>query len=169
MTYAKLAPLVIKSGRFREDLYYRLNVVPMVLPPLRERRDDIPFLVDHFIERFNRQTQKSIQSISPETLEILIEYPYPGNVRQLENIIEHAFVKCQSHIIEKKHLPVELTSPQDDIVALALMAQNPLATLERELVQRVLAQCDGKPQLAAKRLGVSRTTLWRKLKATPSS
>ena len=159
----------IKSGRFREDLYYRLNVVPMVLPPLRERRDDIPLLIDHFIERFNRQTQKSIQSVSPETLEILIEYPYPGNVRQLENIIEHAFVKCQSHIIEKKHLPVELTSPQDDIVALALMAQNPLATLERELVQRVLAQCDGKPQLAAKRLGVSRTTLWRKLKATASS
>lgn len=154
----------IKEGKFREDLYYRLNIVPMVLPPLRERRDDIPMLIEHFIQKFNRHTNKSIRDVSPEALEILMEYSYPGNVRQLENIIEHAFVKCQGNLIEKRHLPLELTSPKDDIVTLALMADNPLATLEKELVKRVLEQCDGKIQLACKRLGISRITLWRKLK-----
>ena len=155
----------IESGDFREDLYYRLNIVPIQLPPLRERRDDIPLLIEHFIQKFNRHTQKFIQDISPEALNILMEYPYPGNVRQLENIIEHAFVKCPGERIEKEHLPTELIAPKDDIVTLVLMDENPLAALERELIQRVLEQCDGKPKLAAKRLGISRTTLWRRLKA----
>ncbi len=155
----------IEAGRFREDLYYRLNVVPIILPPLRERRDDIPLLIEHFIEHFNKQTQKSIHGVSPDVLEILMEYSYPGNVRQLENIIEHAFVKSQGGRIEKQHLPADLISSQDDIVARALKESNPLAALERELVQRVLEQSDGKPQLAAQRLGISRTTLWRKCKA----
>ena len=158
----------IRAGTFREDLYYRLNVVPIILPPLRERRDDIPLLIKHFIQKFSRQTRKSIQGVSPEALEILMEYPYPGNVRQLEDIIEHTFVKCQGNLIEKGHLPAELTASKNDIVALALMAENPLATLERELIERVLDQCDGKPPLAATRLGISRTTLWRKLKASTS-
>ena len=154
----------IESGDFREDLYYRLNIVPIQLPPLRERRDDIPLLIAHFIRKFNRHIQKFIQDVSPEALDILMEYPYPGNVRQLENIIEHAFVKCPGECIEKIHLPTELTAPKDDIVTLALMGENPLAALERELIQRVLEQCNGKPKLAAKRLGISRTTLWRRLK-----
>ncbi len=154
----------IESGDFREDLYYRLNIVSIQLPPLRERRDDIPLLIEHFIQKFNRHTQKSIQDVSPEALDILMEYPYPGNVRQLENIIEHAFVKCPGERIEKKHLPTELIAPKNDIVTLVLRGENPLATLERELIQRVLEQCDGKPKLAAKRLGISRTTLWRRLK-----
>ena len=155
----------IQSGDFREDLYYRLNIVPIQLPPLRERRDDIPLLIEHFIQKFNRHTQKFIQDASSEALNILMEYPYPGNVRQLENIIEHAFVKCPGDRIEKKHLPTELIASKDDIVMLALMGENPLAALERELIQRVLEQCNGKPKLAAKRLGISRTTLWRRLKA----
>ncbi len=155
----------IESGEFREDLYYRLNIVPIQLPPLRERREDIPLLIEHFIQKFNRHTQKSIQDVSPEALAILMEYPYPGNVRQLENIIEHTFVKCPGDRIEKKHLPAELIGSKDDIVTLVLMGENPLATLERELIQRVLEQCEGKPKLAAKRLGISRTTLWRRLKA----
>ena len=155
----------IESGDFREDLYYRLNIVPIQLPPLRERRDDIPLLIEHFIQKFNRHTQRSIQDISPEALNILMEYAYPGNVRQLENIIEHAFVKCPGEYIEKKHLPTELIGPKDDIVTLVLMGENPLAALEQELIQRVLEQCNGKPKLAAKRLGISRTTLWRRLKA----
>ncbi len=155
----------IDAGRFREDLYYRLNVVPITPPPLRERRDDIPLLIEHFIEKFNQQTQKSIHRISPDALEILMDYTYPGNVRELENIIEHAFVKCQGGSIEKQHLPLDLIASRDDIVTQALRASNPLAALERELVQRVLEASDGKPQLAAQRLGISRTTLWRKLKA----
>ena len=155
----------IDSGRFREDLYYRLNVVPITPPPLRERQDDIPLLIEHFIEKFNQQTQKPIHRISPDALEILMDYTYPGNVRELENIIEHAFVKCQGGSIEKQHLPLDLIASRDDIVTQALRASNPLAALERELVQRVLEASDGKPQLAAQRLGISRTTLWRKLKA----
>ncbi len=155
----------IDAGRFREDLYYRLNVVPITPPPLRERRDDIPLLIEHCIEKFSQQTQKSIHRISPDALEILVDYTYPGNVRELENIIEHAFVKCQGGSIEKQHLPLDLISARDDIVTQALRESNPLAALERELVQRVLEESDGKPQLAAQRLGISRTTLWRKLKA----
>ena len=155
----------IEAGRFREDLYYRLNVVPITPPPLRERRDDLPLLIEHFIEKFSQQTQKSIYHISPDALEILMDYTYPGNVRELENIIEHAFVKCQDGSIEKQHLPLDLISSRDDIVTQALREGNPLAALERELVQRVLEESDGKPQLAAQRLGISRTTLWRKLKA----
>ena len=112
----------------------------------------------------NRQTKKSIQNVSAEALDVLMEYAYPGNVRELENIIEHAFVKCQGDHIDLKHLPVELTAAREDIVSLALLAENPLATLERELIKKVLQQCDREPQLAAKRLGISRTTLWRKLK-----
>ncbi|HEY3130408.1 MAG TPA: sigma 54-interacting transcriptional regulator [Acidobacteriota bacterium] len=154
----------MKQGKFREDLYYRLNVVPIVMPPLRERRNDIPLLVKHFIQRFNRQTKKSIQNVSAEALEVLMDYAYPGNVRELENILEHAFVKCQGDLIDEKHLPVELTAAKEDIVSLALLAEDPLATLERELIKKVLHQCDSQPQLAAKRLGISRTTLWRKLK-----
>ena len=155
----------IEAGRFREDLYYRLNVVPITPPPLRERRDDIPLLVEHLIEKFSRQTQKSIHGVSPDALEILVDYTYPGNVRELENIIEHAFVKCQGGSIEKQHLPLDLISSRDDIVTQALRESNPLAALERELVQRVMEASNGKPQLAAQRLGISRTTLWRKLKA----
>ena len=155
----------IDAGRFREDLYYRLNVVPITPPPLRERRDDIPLLIEHFVEKFSQQTQKPIHRTSPDTLEILMDYTYPGNVRELENIIEHAFVKCQGGSIEKQHLPLDLISSRDDIVTQALRESNPLAALERELVQRVLEESDGKPQLAAQRLGISRTTLWRKLKA----
>ncbi|RKU39474.1 hypothetical protein C6496_01775 [Candidatus Poribacteria bacterium] len=155
----------IEAGRFRKDLYYRLNVVPITPPPLRERRDDLPRLIEHFIEKFSQQTQKSIYHISPDALEILMDYTYPGNVRELENIIEHAFVKCQDGSIEKQHLPLDLISSRDDIVTQALRESNPLAALERELVQRVLEESDGKPQLAAQRLGISRTTLWRKLKA----
>src|SRR5262249_49235429 len=120
----------IQAGTFREDLYYRLNVVPIDMPPLRERREDVPLLVRHLVERFNRQTHKSIEKVSPQALEVLLEYRYPGNVRELENIIEHAFVKCQGNAIEKRHLPPELASPKEDIVARALLADDPLAALE---------------------------------------
>jgi transcriptional regulator with PAS, ATPase and Fis domain len=154
----------IRAGQFREDLYYRLNVVPIMIPPLRERRDDVPLLIRHFIEKFNRLMKKSIRDVSPDAMELLMEYSYPGNVRQLENIIEHAFVKCQGNKIEKGHLPSDLTGAKDDLVALALLSGSPLATLEKELIKKVLEQYQGNPQAAANRLGISRTTLWRKLR-----
>jgi transcriptional regulator with PAS, ATPase and Fis domain len=154
----------IRAGQFREDLYYRLNVVPIMIPPLRERRDDVPLLIRHFIEKFNGLMKKSIRDVSPDAMELLMEYSYPGNVRQLENIIEYAFVKCQGNKIEKGHLPSDLTGAKDDLVALALLSGSPLATLEKELIKKVLEQCQGNPQIAANRLGISRTTLWRKLR-----
>jgi PAS domain S-box-containing protein len=154
----------IRAGQFREDLYYRLNVVPIMIPPLRERRDDVPLLIRHFIEKFNTLMKKSIRDVSPDAMELLMEYSYPGNVRQLENIIEHAFVKCQRNKIEKGHLPSDLTGAKDDLVALALLSGSPLATLEKELIKKMLEQCQGNPQIAANRLGISRTTLWRKLR-----
>lgn len=159
----------IRAGQFREDLYYRLHVVPVVIPPLRERRDDIPLLVRHFTEKYNRLMSKSIRTISPEAVEILMDFSYPGNVRQLENIIEHAFVKCQGDKIEKRHLPSDLAAPKEDLVARALSSVNPLETLERELIKKVLEQCQGNMQVAANRLGISRTTLWRRLRSSPSS
>jgi len=154
----------IQAGAFRADLYYRLNVVAVALPPLGERRDDIPLLVEHFIEKYRHKTDKSIRALAPEAMEVLMEYSFPGNVRQLENIVEHAFVRCQGGVIEKRHLPSDLVGRPDDLVARVLAEENPLQALERETVQRVLEQCGGKASLAARRLGISRVTLWRKLK-----
>jgi PAS domain S-box-containing protein len=152
------------DGSFREDLYYRLNVFPITLPPLRARADDIPLLVDHFIELFRARTGKRIDDISRDALAVLLDHPFPGNVRELENVIEHAFVRCAGGSIEVEHLPSGLTARPDDIVAMALAASDPLAALEAELVRRAVDEAGGSRDVAARRLGVSRTTLWRKLR-----
>ncbi|MBK04528.1 MAG: hypothetical protein CL920_04240 [Deltaproteobacteria bacterium] len=157
----------VAQGRFREDLYYRLNVVQLRVPPLRARKDDIPLLLKTFISKLNPRTRKTIQRISEEALRLLLAFDYPGNVRQLENMLEHAFVLCQGAVIEAEHLPPELFAPKDDLVTEALHTENPLATLERKLIEKVLMLTDNNQQLAAQRLGISRTTLWRKLKTRP--
>jgi PAS domain S-box-containing protein len=154
----------MRSGRVREDLYYRLNVVPIVIPPLRERREDIPLLIEHFIGKFNRQLGRTTRDVSREVMAILIDHQFAGNVRELENIIEFAFVKCQGRRIERRHLPPDLRGSTRDVVSLALTAKQPLKALERELIRRILQDCNADPQVAAERLGVSRTTLWRKLR-----
>jgi transcriptional regulator with PAS, ATPase and Fis domain len=150
-------------------LYYRLNVVPIVMPPLRDRREDIPLLIEHFIGKFNRQLGRSIEDVSREVMAILIDHPFPGNVRELENIIEFTFVKCQGRRIERRHLPPDLAGSTRDVVSLALTAKDPLKVLEPELIRRILQDCDGNPQVAAERLGTSRTTLWRKLRDRTSA
>ncbi len=101
---------LIKKETFRDDLYYRLNVVKIELPPLVKRRDDIPLLINHFIDKFNKKMGKSIEDVSKDVMNILMEYDYPGNVRELENIIEHACVMCQGTRIRTAHLPPELSS-----------------------------------------------------------
>jgi transcriptional regulator with PAS, ATPase and Fis domain len=106
-TNKKLGELV-EQGQFREDLYYRINVMKLELPLLRERKDDIPLLVNHFIGRFNRLRSKNVSCVTDEVLAILLAYDYPGNVRELENIIEHCFVLCQGEIIEKNHFPASI-------------------------------------------------------------
>ena len=103
---------LVAQGRFRQDLYYRLNVVKLVIPPLRERPEDIPLLVDHFISRFNKLQGKQIRAVSEDVRAILMRYDYPGNVRELENIIEYAFILCNTDFIQVEHLPEALRARQ---------------------------------------------------------
>ena len=155
----------VASGRFREDLYYRLKVVPLRLPPLRARKDDLPLLIDHFLEKFRESTGKEIRKVSSRAMEILLKYDYPGNVRELENIIEHAFVCCQGETISPEDLPQDVFHASTaSLITKALKEDDPLGTLERELLLELLTQHYWQYQRVAEKLKISRTTLWRKLK-----
>ncbi len=156
----RLADLV-KAGTFRQDLYYRINVVKLTLPPLRQRREDIPLLVDHFIARFNRLREKEIAGVSPEVLQILLAYDYPGNVRELENVIEHAFVLCPRGLIQPAHLPEPLRPSSSESVAVGVKT---FQELEARFIQDVLRRHAWNRLAAAKELGIHKTTLWRKIK-----
>jgi two-component system response regulator AtoC len=154
---------MMKEGGFREDLYYRLNVFSVQIPPLRERRDDIPFLVDHFI-RNSSVTQRRNVRVSDEAMNVLHRYAWPGNVRELENVIERALILCDAGIIEPEHLPlgvrIEPTfhSTQENGQLLTL------EEVERRHVMRVVEECHGHRQKAARILGISERNLYRKLK-----
>ncbi len=154
----------VNKGEFRKDLYYRLRVVPIYLPPLRERKDDIPLLISHFLEKFRKEMGKNINNISPRAMEILMDYNYPGNIRELENIIEHAFVLCQGNTILPEHLPKDIQRRDFDIVERVIDESDPLKALERELLLRVLEQTNWRLKDACARLKMSRTTLWRRIK-----
>jgi len=93
---------LVREGRFRQDLYYRLNVIKLELPSLQERQEDIPLLVDHFIKKFNQKNQRCIEKLSRNAMEILIQYNFPGNIRELENILEHAYIMCKGNIVLKE-------------------------------------------------------------------
>jgi transcriptional regulator with PAS, ATPase and Fis domain len=136
--------------------------VPIVLPPLRERKDDIPLLVKHFVAKFNKEMNMEVNNLSPRALELLMDYNYPGNIRELENIMEHAFVRCHGRTITPDHLPRELQSV--DMIDRAMDSEEPLKELERETIIRALDESGWKLQACAKRLKISRTTLWRKMK-----
>lgn len=152
----------VEKGQFREDLYYRLKVVPILLPALRQRKDDIPLLVRHFISKFNTEMKREITNLSARAMELLMEYSYPGNIRELEHIIEHAFVRCQDKTILPEHLPRELQNV--DLIDKAMESEAPLKELEKETILRALNETGWRYQECAKRLKVSRTTLWRKMK-----
>lgn len=154
----------VRDGTFRRDLYDLLRAVSIPVPLLRERRNDIPLLIRHFLNRCNLETGKRIESVSPEAVEALLNYDYPGNIRELESIIEHAVVSCQETIIRPQHLPKDLFYVRDDFVDQAINRADPLKALERQLVLRVLSQTGWRLQDAAKRLKISRTTLWRRIK-----
>ncbi len=158
-------PALIKEDRFREDLYYRIKVLSIDLPPLRERRSDIPILCDHFIEMFNNRYQKEIAGVSDEAMDILLSYDFPGNIRELENIIEHAFIFCKGELIEVEHLPPELggEAEERDVIK-AMSGVKGFKELEKLYLQSVLAETGGNKTLAAKRLGIHKATLFRKLK-----
>jgi len=154
-------PELVAQGSFREDLYYRINVLKVNLPPLRNRRGDVPLLVDTFIERFNDRYGRGVSGIAPEAIERLMRHDFPGNIRELENIIEHAFVFCKSDTIEVGHLPPEL-SHGDDGPARMWDGITSLEDLERAFLQHVLETTKSKAA-AAKRLNIHKTTLFRKL------
>jgi PAS domain S-box-containing protein len=155
---------LIQEGRFREDLYYRLNVVKIELPPLAERREDIPLLVDHFLKRLNLKMNKRIQSVHPRVLEVFLRYSFPGNIRELENAMEHAFVLCQGSQITLDHLPRELLDKARESPSRQAPG-NPLQAAEARAILRVLEKHEGSRKKAAEELGVSVVTLWRKLKS----
>jgi two-component system response regulator AtoC len=153
---------LVKQGKFREDLFYRLNVVSITLPPLRERRDDVPLLADHFLHKFSEEHHKEISHISPEALEILIQYDWPGNVRELENTIERAIILSFHPIILPGDLPQHITGSKGgrDLV---LFPEKPLSLkeVEKSYVLKVLQETRGNKKRAAEILGIDRTTLYR--------
>lgn len=157
---------LVAQGKFRDDLYFRLAVVKFDLPPLTSRREDIPYLVDHFIKRNNARRGKNIVSVSPEVMNILMRYDFPGNIRELENIIEYAFVICRGSIIHPEHLPTELNGAEQLLPASAVSDGTPLfkAIDEQSRIENALRQFRGHQGKTAAALGIERTTLWRKLK-----
>ncbi len=155
---------LLENGTFRRDLYYRINVFSLTLPPLTQRREDIPLLVEHFISKFNRKRDKKITGAAEDTMAILMSHDYPGNVRELENIIEHAFVLCHGWFIEPKHLPIALFARADTIPH----GERPHTTLkdwEAILIVDAVRRHEGNRAAAAKDLGINPSTLYRKVKA----
>ena len=162
----------VRNRVFREDLYYRINVVRIELPPLRRRKEDIPLIVSQFISRFNRLQKKSIQGVSAEALSLLMAHDWPGNIRELENAIEHAFILCQGSVIDIRHLPEDLTARS--VVPLAdFDIHASRALMETQTIQRALEQAGFNRLAAARSLGIHKSTLFRKMKrlgvAFPSS
>jgi PAS domain S-box-containing protein len=165
-THKDLASLV-RQGHFREDLYYRLKVFPVSLPPLRDRREDIPLLASHFVTVFNRKTDKSIQGFTTDAMRLLMEYHWPGNVRELENAVEHAFVLCDSRQIGIFDLPVEIR--QIEYYPVKQMAEEKLqgvrpGKVTKERLLALLHECGWNKAEAARRLGKSRTSVWQYMK-----
>jgi two-component system response regulator HydG len=150
-----------RDRHFREDLYYRLNVIPIHLPPLRERREDIPLLVDHFLKAIRVRTEKQINGVTEETLERLIAHQWPGNVRELINLLEYAFVVCQAELIAIHHLPPLMGKGQAFV---PMQRKSGAERDQREQLIKVLEETGGNRQKAAQALGVSRVTLWKLLK-----
>ncbi|MBN1883102.1 MAG: sigma 54-interacting transcriptional regulator [Deltaproteobacteria bacterium] len=157
---------MVREGLFREDLFFRLNVLRIRLPELINRRGDIPLLVDHFVARHAARTGKPIVGVSDDVLSFLMRYNFPGNVRELENIIEHGVVLCRGEIIEMEHLPTELFGN-----APALMSEIGTGDLkttrsqaEKQIIIDALARYDGNRLQTARELGMHKTTLWRKMK-----
>jgi transcriptional regulator with PAS, ATPase and Fis domain len=155
---------LIEKEQFRQDLYYRLNVVTLSLPPLAERRDDVPVLAHYFLKKHSERMGKKVDTISGQVLRLLSEYGFPGNVRELENIVERGVALAKGNVLEISHLP-------DDVrrMALKVFRRDPgrMASLEDQensYIQWVLAEVDGNRSRAAAILGIDRVSLWRKLK-----
>jgi DNA-binding NtrC family response regulator len=155
---------LIDEGKFREDLYYRLKVIDIELSPLRERKEDIPLLVQHFINHFNHHLKKDISGLSEDALKLLLNYSWPGNVRELENMIERGINLSRHEMILPEDLPASIFQKTDEkLFTKALQEKLTLEQLEREYIKRVLVEVGGNKSKAAERLGLDRKTLYRKL------
>ena len=157
---------LIREGKFREDLYYRLKVVSLKIPPLRERREDIPYLIKYFVNKFSAEYNRHIEGVSPEVMKVLLNYEFPGNIRELENIIERAVIICDKKFIELEHLPEEIFSRPNKSLKeqkdkYFFQKKHPS---EREKILEALIKANWNKSKAAKILGIHRTTLWRKIK-----
>jgi two-component system response regulator HydG len=159
--------VAIHQGSFRRDLYFRLNVVSLRLPPVRERKEDIRLLVDHFLERLSRTTGTR-RSISTEAMKLLLAYDWPGNVRELENCLERAAVLSSGHVLNIGDLPPQIQNSNIHAVSVATTASRhrivPLADMEKQAILAALNQLNGDKLMTAKLLGIGKTTLYRKLK-----
>ncbi|GAQ94578.1 DNA-binding transcriptional response regulator, NtrC family [Thermodesulfovibrio aggregans] len=158
---------LIKNEKFREDLFYRINVIPIVIPPLRERKDDIPPLIDHFLKNFSEKYGKKNITMSSSAYEVLLRYDYPGNVRELKHVIERAVLLSKDGVIDIKHLPEEfykVESFQKQCFSGNLSLKECLENFEKSIILRALQECGWKKSEAAKKLGISRKALWEKIK-----
>jgi transcriptional regulator with PAS, ATPase and Fis domain len=149
----------MKKGTFREDLYYRLNVIPIFVPPLRERKDDLLLLASHFLEKFSQEKGRDLKSFSPDVLEIFFAHTWPGNVRELENVIEHAVIVAKNPLILPRDLPQSLTHEPE-----ALQRSLTLVDQERDLILKTLEATNWNKHQAAKKLNITRSTLYGKIK-----
>ena len=155
---------LVADGKFRQDLFYRINVIRIDLPALRQRRTDIPLLVEHFVSKFNTLQGKSIAGVSQHAMLLLMQYDYPGNVRELENSMEHAFVLCTGGLIEEYHLPAEIRGRSASKAA-EEMGDVTLQAMEVMHITETLRRHHGNRDTAAKALGIHRATLFRKIKS----
>lgn len=153
---------LVREGSFREDLYYRIRVVHLELPELKQRREDIPLLAEHMTAKFNRIQGKNIEALSPAAMSRLMEHEFPGNVRELENIIEQAFVLCRGNIIEVYHLPPELRpETKGNEQSFGPMS---MQSMEKQLISETLHRLNGNRRRCAEELGIDASTLYRKIK-----
>lgn len=157
---------LIKKGLFRDDLFYRINVVPIIIPPLRDRKEDIPYLIDHFLELFGNKYTKPGIKVTPAAYESLMSYNYPGNVRELKHALERAVLLSRNGLIDINDLPEEISGidREKPTVSLDLPLHDSVTTLEKEMIINALKESQGKKIEAARRLGISRKVLWKKMK-----
>jgi DNA-binding NtrC family response regulator len=164
---------LVKQGNFREDLYYRLNVIPIRVPPLRERVSDIPLLVVHFLQEFSKKKKKSAKRLSPQAMDLLIRYPWPGNVRELENLMERLVIFTEGNVVEVEDLPQRFReigsmgvpgAESIDFPADGLNLPQALQEFERRLILKALERSNWVKSRAAQLLNLNRTTLIEKMK-----
>jgi two-component system response regulator HydG len=159
----------VKEGKFREDLFYRLNVVTLRIPQLRERQDDIPLLAHHFMEKYAKKNRKQVKGFSPLAMDMLLKYAWPGNVRELENVIERAVILLPDEHITEKELPSNITDSYAEksdwvIPPAPVTANRSLEEIEKQAILATLEDSGGNKSETARRLGINRKTLHKKLK-----